>query len=120
VLSLFFLAGGIVQFVLAGYASFGGSGWDPHSIWGSALTAISLVILVLAVVGRRPALQASAILFGLMLLQNLLGALGDDAPILGALHPLNGLVILAAAMSAAAGRAFGPPHQRTARAERPV
>jgi hypothetical protein len=45
-----------------------------------------------------------------MILQNVLGAVGEDAPVLGALHPLNGLIILGAAMTAAAGRPFGPPH----------
>ena len=109
-LSLLFVAGGVIQFVLAGYASFGGSDWDPHSVWGTVLTVVALVILILAVVGRRAALQASAIVFGLMLLQNVLGVVGEDAPVLGALHPLNGLIILGAGMSAAAGRPFGPPH----------
>jgi hypothetical protein len=110
-LALFFLAGGVVQFVLAGYSAFGGSDWDPHSIWGSILTLIALVILVLAAVGRRAALQSSAILFGLMILQHVLGMVGEDAPAIGALHPLNGLIILGAAMTAAAGRPFGPPHR---------
>jgi hypothetical protein len=109
--ALFFVAGGVVQFVLAGYSAFGGSDWDPHAIWGSALTAIALVILILAVVGRREALQSSAILFGLMIVQSVLGAVGTDVPVLGALHPLVGLVILGAAMTAAAGRPFGPPHR---------
>jgi hypothetical protein len=110
VLALLFLAAGIVQFVLAGYAAFGGSGWDPHRILGSILTALALIVLILAAAGRRPALQSSAILFGLMIVQNVLGAVGTDAPVLGALHPVVGLVILGAAMTAAAGRPFGPPH----------
>jgi hypothetical protein len=116
VLSLLFVAGGVAQFILAGYSAFGGSNWDAHSIWGSVLTVLALIILILAAVGRRPALQASAIVFGLMILQNVLGAVGTDAPVLGALHPLNGLIILGAGMSAAAGRPFGPPHERRSRA----
>jgi hypothetical protein len=116
VLSLLFVAGGVAQFILAGYSAFGGSNWDAHSILGSVLTVLALIILILAAVGRRPALQASAILFGLMILQNVLGAVGTDAPVLGALHPLNGLIILGAAMSAATGRPFGPPHARRSRA----
>jgi Family of unknown function (DUF6220) len=111
-LALLFVVGGVVQFILAGYAAFGGSDWDPHAAFGTVLTVIALIVLILAVVGRRPALQASAILFGLMILQNILGAVGDSAPALGALHPLNGLIILGAGMSAAAGRPFGPPHGR--------
>jgi peptidoglycan/LPS O-acetylase OafA/YrhL len=113
VLALVFFAAALIQFVLAGYASFGGSNWDAHRIWGSALTAVALVLLILAAAGRREALQPSAVLFGLMILQSLLGGLGTDAPILGALHPLVGLAVLGAAMLAAAGTRvrFGPPHR---------
>jgi heme A synthase len=113
VLALIVFAGALVQFVLAGYAAFGGSSWDAHRVWGSALGAITLVVLVLAAVGRREALQPSAVLFGLMILQSLLGGLGSDAPILGALHPLVGLAVLGAAMLTSAGRPvrFGPPHR---------
>jgi hypothetical protein len=110
ILALLFFAGGILQFLFAGYAVFGGSGWDPHKVLGSVLTALALIVLILALVGRRPALQSSAILFGLMIVQNLLGGFGTDAPVLGALHPLVGLAVLGAAMTAAAGRPFGPPH----------
>jgi peptidoglycan/LPS O-acetylase OafA/YrhL len=112
IFALIFLAAALVQFVLAGYASFGGSDWEPHRIWGSALTAISLLVLILAAVGRREALQPSAVLFGLMVLQNILGGFGFDAPVLGALHPLVGLAVLGVAMLAAAGRPvrFRPPH----------
>jgi hypothetical protein len=51
--------------------------------------------------------QASVVLFVLTIVQTVLG--GVDAPILGALHPVVGLIVLGAAMSAASGR-FGPPH----------
>jgi len=112
-IALFFLLGGAVQFVLAGYSAFGGSDWEPHQAWGSILSLIALILLILAAVGRREALQASAILFGLMLLQHFLGGAGEDAPALGALHPLNGLLILGTASLAAAGSRvrFGPPHR---------
>lgn len=110
VLALLFFACGLVQFVLAGYSAFGGGDWDPHVAVGSLLVVIALAVLVLAAIGRREALQASAILFGLMILQYILGAVGDDAPVLGALHPLNGLLVLGAAMSAAAGRPLSFAH----------
>jgi hypothetical protein len=111
-LALLFLAGGVVQFFLAGLAAFGGTDWDPHRTWGGVLTVLSLVILILAIVGRRQALQASAILFGLMVVQNILGGVGTDAPVLGALHPIVGLAILGVAMLASAGSRvrLGPPH----------
>jgi hypothetical protein len=115
-LALLVLAGGIVQFVIAGYAAFGGSNWEAHETWGRILTVVALVVLILAAVGRRAALQSSAVLFGLLVLQNVLGMVGADAPAIGALHPLNGLLILLAAMLASAGRPvrFGPPHRPAA------
>jgi drug/metabolite transporter (DMT)-like permease len=116
-LAILFAIGALAQFVLAGYAVFGGSSFDAHKTVGDILSALSLIVLILAAVGRREALQSSAILFVLMILQNILGAVGDDAPALGALHPLNGLAIIGAAMSAAAGTSFGPPHGRTATPE---
>jgi hypothetical protein len=112
-LALLFLAGGVVQFFLAGLATFGGSGFEPHRILGDVLTAVSLLILILAFVGRREAVQASAVLFGLMVVQEILGAwLGDEVPVLGALHPVVGLAVLGVAMLTAAGSRvrFGPPH----------
>ncbi len=110
VLALLALAGGVLQFLLAGYAAFGGSSYDLHSGVGTALTLVALVVLILAFAGRREALAASGLLFGLMVLQNILGSAGDSAPALGALHPVNGLAILVAAMLAAAGRPIGRPH----------
>jgi hypothetical protein len=107
-LALVALAWGLVQFFLAGYAAFGGSSFDAHAASGTLMTLLTLVVLVLAAVGRRSALQASAVLFGLMVVQNLLGAVGTDAPVLGALHPLVGLLVLGVAMLAAAGRPVGP------------
>jgi Family of unknown function (DUF6220) len=114
VLSLLFLAGGAVQFFLAGLAAFGGTDWEAHQAWGTVLTALALVLVILAAVGRRGALQASAILLGLMILQNVLGGVGNDVPVLGALHPVNGLLILGVAMLCAAGGRvrLGPPHRR--------
>jgi hypothetical protein len=111
-LALAFVAGSAVQFVLAGWSAFGGGDWDAHVIWGSVLTVVALLVLILAFVGRRAAVQASVVLFVLMLLQSVLGAVGTDAPALGALHPLNGLLMMGVAMMAAAGRPvrFGPPH----------
>jgi peptidoglycan/LPS O-acetylase OafA/YrhL len=112
-LALLIFAGSIAQFVLAGYSAFGGSDWEAHRIWGMALQGLALILLILAFAGRREALQASAVLFALMLLQGVLGAVGSDVPVLGALHPLNGLAIIGVAMVAAAGRPvrFGPPHR---------
>jgi hypothetical protein len=111
---LFVAVAAFVQFFLAGLAAFGHSTWNAHSAIGSLLTVVALVILVLAFIGRREALEASAVLFGLMILQNLLGAFGDNVSVLGALHPINGLLILGAAMFAAGARSVRAGHRRSA------
>lgn len=107
-LALLFLALGILQFFLAGLGVFGGglgsSDYDLHRIGGQLLTTLALVLLILAAVGRREALAASALLLVLMIVQTILAAVGNDASALAALHPLNGIAVLAVAHLAAAGR----------------
>lgn len=114
VLSLVFLAGAVVQFFLAGLGAFGETSYDVHRAWGDALTIIALVLLIMAFTSRREAVQPSAVLFGLMVVQVLLGGVaGFDAPFLAAFHPVVGLVVLGAAGASAAGSPlrFGPPHR---------
>lgn len=97
-----------VQFFLAGLGVFRhnpdpakkiveSSTFDAHRILGDVLTLVAIVILVLALVTRR-AIQLSVILFVLMVIQNLLAGFGEDTPVLGALHALNALVIVAVAV----------------------
>ena len=93
-LAFLFLAIGVLAFFLAGLGSFG-EGFDAHRGSGSLLLLLSLVLLVVAFIGRREAVQQSAVLFGLMILQMLLAILGRDvSAFFGALHPVNGLLIL--------------------------
>jgi hypothetical membrane protein len=102
-LAFLFLAIGIVAFFLAGLGAFG-EGFDSHRVSGSVLLLLSLIILILAAVGRREALQQSAVLFGLMILQMVLAVLGEDvSSFFGALHPVNGLLILFVAHQTARG-----------------
>lgn len=102
-LGFLFLLLGIVMFFLAGRGAFGAGSYDPHSTLGSFLGLLALIILILAAVGRREALAASAALLVLTIVQTLLGTIGDDVGILGALHPVNALLVLAAAHQAARG-----------------
>ena len=88
------LAVGILAFFLAGLGAFG-EGFDAHRGSGSLLIVLSLIVLVLAFVGRREAVVQSAVLLGLAILQMLLAILGNEvSSFFGALHPVNGLLIL--------------------------
>ena len=108
-LAFLFLLIGIVAFFLAGTGAFGAS-FDAHRVSGTVLTALSLVLVILAAVGRREALVQSAVLLGLMLVQNVLAVVGDEVEIIGGLHPINGLLILFVAHQTARGLPlpFGP------------
>jgi hypothetical protein len=103
-----FLGLGVLQFFFAGLGVFGdgigSSDYDLHRIMGSLLTLVALILVILAALGRREALVASAVLLVLMILQTVLAqAVGTDAPAIAALHPLNGLVVLFVAHQAARG-----------------
>ncbi len=110
-LGFLFLTLAILQFFLAGLGVFGdglgSSDYDPHRIVGSLLSLVALVLLVLAAIGRREALTASAALFVLMVIQTVLAVVGaEGSSLIGALHPINGLLILFVAHQAARGLAL--------------
>jgi heme A synthase len=102
-LALLFLAAVVVQFFLAGLGAFGAESYAAHRALGNALGVVGLVLIILAAVGRREALQASAVLFVLLIVQAILGAAGDDLGVLGGLHPVNALAILGVGSLTAAG-----------------
>src|SRR5687768_2786631 len=94
---------GILQFFLAGLGVFGES-YDPHRIGGNVVLLLALLMVVFAAIGRRETLKTSAVLVGLMILQAVLAIVGsEDVAVLGALHPVNGLLILFVAHQAARG-----------------
>ena len=99
-----FLALGVVNFFFAGLGAFGEMTYAAHQGTGSLLMVLAAVLAVLAVMGRREALQASVALTFLMLLQVLLAVLGEEVGVLGGLHPVNGLLVLFAAHQAWQGR----------------
>lgn len=113
-IALLFLVLGLVAFFLAGLGTFG-EGFDAHRIVGSLMVLLALILLILAAAGRKQALQASVILFGLMILQQALAILGSEASAwIGALHPVNGLVVLGVASLVAAGRPVAMPRRSAA------
>ena len=96
----------VIQFFLAGLGAFetvhdkkfNDDNFGPHGILGTLLVLIALLIMILALIGRwtPTTTKLSAALFGLMVIQLILGVSGaDSSPILGGLHAVNALVIVA-------------------------
>jgi hypothetical protein len=96
-LSAIYLVGVVVQFFLAGLGVFGSGDFDPHRALGFALAVTSLILLVLAFVGRvsHELMALAAILLVLNVAQMFLARVDIDA--VAALHVVNALVIAAAA-----------------------
>ncbi len=104
---LAFLLAGVAQIFLAGLGVFrlqdqgleaaGDTAFAPHMALGFAMAGIALLILILAVIARpgARAIAGSAVLVLLTsLMQSLLAGLGEDHAAYGALHALDGLLIL--------------------------
>lgn len=99
-----FLLGATLQFFLAGLAVFRAkphnneklfksSAFDPHRVVGDALILVAFALLVLAIVNREQ-IRLAVVLFVLMLIQYGLAAAGDSIAALGALHPVNGILLI--------------------------
>jgi lysylphosphatidylglycerol synthetase-like protein (DUF2156 family) len=109
-LAWLFLAGAVLQFFLAGLGVFGAASFVPHQTVGKLLWLASLIQLVLAAVLAlsgglsRGRVGLAALLFVLMVVQwSLVEAFSGSVPILAALHPVNGLLVLSVAFALASG-----------------
>jgi hypothetical protein len=86
-----------IQVFLAGLGVFDDPGaFVTHRDFGYLFGWLTLIVLVLALVGRLPRriTGMSALLLLLFALQSVLVALRPDLPAVAALHPLNGFAIL--------------------------
>lgn len=87
----------VLQFFFAGVGAFAAADYGPHAITGNLLVPMSLVLLLLALaggVGRRR-VGLSTLLFALFILQVVLAVMAQDVSAwIGALHPVNALVLL--------------------------
>jgi uncharacterized membrane protein len=83
------------QVYLAGQAVFQTASFDPHREFGYLFGLLTLVLIVLAVIGRtgRRVIGASALLIVLFAMQSVFVAFKTSSPAFAALHPLNGFVI---------------------------
>ncbi len=95
----------VVQFFLAGLGAFetvhdkhfNDSNFDAHAALGDGLVLLALIIAAIALIGRWSPFvtRVSLLLFGLMVIQSLLGGLGaDNSAWFGALHGVNALLIV--------------------------
>ena len=104
---LAFLLAGVVQIFLAGLGVFrlqgeglaagGDTAFAPHRALGFTMAGIALLILVLAVIARpgaRAVILSAVLVLLTSLMQSLLAGLGEDHAAYGALHALDGLLIL--------------------------
>jgi hypothetical protein len=93
-LAVIYLAGVVVQFFLAGLGTFGATSFDAHQAFGLVLALLTLILLVLAVVGKVPRLLIlfSVALLGLNVLQMFLAQVDVDE--IAALHVVNALAIV--------------------------
>jgi hypothetical protein len=110
-LLLLFLVAGVVQIFLAGLGVFhlhayglddpaGDAALDPHRALGFTMAGIALLILVLALVARpggRQVVLAAVLVLQTAFLQSLLAGLGDDSPVWGGLHALDGVLAIGVA-----------------------
>jgi hypothetical protein len=94
-LGIVILIGVIVEFFFAGIGVFHAASFQIHRITGVLLWAGSALLLLFALVGRtgRKTIGFSTLLFVLMFIQPLL--LRINQPFIQALHPVNGLAIMA-------------------------
>lgn len=93
-----FVVCAIVQIFLAGLGVFDDpTSFVTHREFGYLFGWLTLIILVLALLGRTPrrVIGLCALLLVLFAFQSVFVALREDLPSIAALHPLNGFAILA-------------------------
>lgn len=99
-----FVACTVIQVFLAGLGVFdSASSFETHRNFGYLFGWLTLVLLVVALVGRMPRryVGLAVLLLVLFALQSVFVALREDMPAVAALHPLNGFLILGVATYAA-------------------
>lgn len=95
------------QFLLAGASVFGAAdAWGLHGLAGGLLAIPVLGMLSLALATRtlHRFRRDTGVLTGVYLVQVILAGFGSEFPLIGALHPLNGLIMADVAMAIAKAR----------------
>lgn len=105
-----------VQFLLAGAGAFGAISFGAHTATGWSIAALSVLAMLVAGASRSH-VRASAMLLGAVVVQVVLGVLGTQTSAwFGAVHGLNALVVVGAAVNLARTTAASaaPHHVATA------
>jgi len=99
----------VVQFALAGFGAFAmdkspsDNAYAAHAVLGLIIAALTMLILAATLAGRNTRAHLRSLRLAVALavlavaLQPVLGDTGKHAPVLGALHALNAVIILALA-----------------------
>ncbi|MDQ2935384.1 MAG: DUF6220 domain-containing protein [Chloroflexota bacterium] len=97
VLAWLFVACLVVQVFLAGMGVFvGAENFATHRDFGYTFGLLTLILIALAVIGRlgRRMIWLSVLVLALFFLQSVFVSLRETAPLVAALHPVNGFLIL--------------------------
>jgi hypothetical protein len=126
----------VVQIGFAGYGAFSAAdkasngtldedaftkSFDPHAALGTLIVIAGLVLLLLSFSTRGQRVKQSAVAFGLLVAQLILGWTGASVPwVLGLLHPINAFLILGLLGSITAAEwGRGPMHRSATPATAP-
>jgi hypothetical protein len=104
VVAWIFIACLVVQVFLAGMGVFvGADNFATHRDFGYLFGLLTLVLVPLAIIGRlgRRQIWMSVLVLGLFVMQSVFVALRETAPVVAALHPVNGFLILLISISIA-------------------
>ncbi|MDQ2940789.1 MAG: DUF6220 domain-containing protein [Chloroflexota bacterium] len=87
----------LAQVFLSGMGVFvGAEKFAAHTEFGRAFGWLTLILIALAIIGRLGwrRIWLSVLVFALFVLQSVFVALRETAPVVSALHPVNGFLIL--------------------------
>ena len=91
------VAGTLIQVFLAGLGVFrSGADFETHRTFGFLLSFLAIGLLILAVAVRAPRSQVAAILVVVLafFVQSILVSFRQSTPVIAALHPVNGFLIV--------------------------
>ena len=88
-------AAGYGAFTTINNEKFSDNNFTLHTIVGSLIGLVAIIMLILIAIDRRPdrIRKLTLILFGATLLQFVLGIVGTSVPVVGGLHAANALAV---------------------------